>query len=185
MGRVSLIPEQALPAPEHDREQQDAHLIHQVELQQRIDELRAAGDQDVAAGTFLQLRDLGCDVADDRRVVPGGLSKGGRHDVLLEVVDPVGEPMILRCGRPERRPDLVRHPPQQDRVRLEELIDLVPLLVLRCPVQGPGVLPVPMLLEPRRLHHAVERHEFRHDEATHGTSVRCTEEEGCGRRRRS
>ena len=171
---VALVSEQAFPAPEHDREEHDPQLVHQVEFQQRIDELGAAEDQDVPVGPLLQSPDLASEVApDDLRVVPRWLTQGRGHDVLVEGIDPIREPFVLRRVRPERGPDLIRHPPQEDRARREELIDLEPLLVLGRRRERPRVLAVPMLLEARRFHHAIERHELRHHEATHGTSVRC------------
>jgi hypothetical protein len=50
---VALIAEQALPAAEHDREDHEAQLIHQVELHQRIDQIGAPEDEDVPAGPLL------------------------------------------------------------------------------------------------------------------------------------
>src|SRR5215211_7763312 len=44
---------------------------------------------------------------------------------------------------------------------------LVALLVLAGVAQGPGVLPVPMLVMPGRFHHAVECHELRCDQPPH------------------
>ena len=131
MRDVALVPEQMLPAPEHDREEHDPQLVHQVQLQQRIDELGTPEDEDVPVGPLLQPSDLAGEVAsDDLRVVPRRLAQGRGHDVLLEGVDPVREPGVLRRVRPERGPDLIRHPSQEDRAGREDLIDLEPLLVL-------------------------------------------------------
>ena len=132
MRDVALVPEQMLPAPEHDREEHDPQLVHQVQLQQRIDELGTPEDEDVPVGPLLQPSDLAGEVAsDDLRVVPRRLAQGRGHDVLLEGVDPIREPCVLRGVRPERGPDLIRHPSQEDRAGREELIDLELLLVLR------------------------------------------------------
>ena len=52
------VREQALPAAEDDREDHQPVLVHEVVLHQRLDELAAAVDQDVAAVGLLQLGHL-------------------------------------------------------------------------------------------------------------------------------
>ena len=119
-------------------------------------------------GPLLQRGDLLGDVTpEERGVLPRGDVQGLGHHVLLEAVHPVGEPEVLGGGRPEQREDLIRHAPQEDRLGGEDLVDLEPLLVLGRASQRPGVLPVPVVLVSRCLDDAVQRHELRHDDASH------------------
>jgi hypothetical protein len=65
-----------------------------------------------------------------RGVPPRWALQGLGDHVLRDVVHAIGEPLVLRSSWPERREDLKGHPPQEDRARLEELVDLESLLVL-------------------------------------------------------
>ena len=56
-GAVGLLGIQALAGPEHEREDHEPQLIHQVGAQQRVHELVAAGDEDVAVHLLLELLD--------------------------------------------------------------------------------------------------------------------------------
>jgi len=51
-------------------------LVHEVERQQDVDQLRAAGNHDVTRELLLQLLDLGGVTADDGRGVPLGMLEG-------------------------------------------------------------------------------------------------------------
>jgi hypothetical protein len=61
--RVDPIAEQVLPAAEDHGVDEEAVLVHQVMLEELVDEIRAAEDHQVAAGELLEPRDLGVDVA--------------------------------------------------------------------------------------------------------------------------
>jgi hypothetical protein len=52
------LPEEALARPEHDREDDQPHLVDQVMLDQRAPELIAGRDDDFSVELLLQLRDL-------------------------------------------------------------------------------------------------------------------------------
>jgi hypothetical protein len=86
---------------------------------------------------------------------------------LRKGVDPVGKAVVTRGRRPERRPDLIRHAPEEQRADREELLDLEPLHVLCRVLERPGVLAVGVLFLPGRLHDAVERHELGCDQLPH------------------
>ena len=84
---VDPVAEQALAAAEDDRVDEQPVLVDQVVAQELVDEVRAAVDEEVAAGLRLQLPDLGGHVAgDDRRVVPVGPLERVRDDVLRDAV---------------------------------------------------------------------------------------------------
>src|SRR5262245_24383551 len=74
---VASLAEQALPGPEHDREDLQPQLVDEVVLHQRVYELEAGGDDDLPVQLLLQLRDLVRHVAPEhRRVVPDGMFEG-------------------------------------------------------------------------------------------------------------
>src|SRR4051795_1826209 len=75
---VAGLAEEALAGPEHDREDDQPHLVDQVMLDERAPELIAGRDDDLSVQLLLQLRDLLHDVAlEDRRVVPVGIDESG------------------------------------------------------------------------------------------------------------
>jgi hypothetical protein len=127
----SSLPEQVLPAAQDDRVDRDPVLVDEVVPHQRVDEIGASRCQDVAARLLLQFPDLVEDVAaEQRRVLPLHVLQGLRNHVLRERIDPVGEALVAGRRRPKRRPDLVRHAPQEERVHREDLLDLVALHVV-------------------------------------------------------
>jgi hypothetical protein len=115
---------------------------------------------------LLELRDRLYDVsAEHRRVVPLRVLERRRDDVLRHVVEPVGElALALRPGVGEAPPG---DPAEQQRVRLERLVELeLVALLAAADLEAPaGVL---VVLRPARvLDYAVERHEFGYDDLCH------------------
>jgi hypothetical protein len=106
------LPEQVLPAAQDNRVNGDPVLVDEVVPHQRVDEIGAPRCQDVAARLLLQLPDLVDDVAtEQRRVLPLHVLQRLRNHILRERIHPVGEALVARRRRPERRPYLVRHAP--------------------------------------------------------------------------
>ena len=167
---VAGLAEEALAGPEHDREDDQPQLVHQVVLDQRAPELIAGGDDDLSVELLLELRDLGHHVAlDDRRVVPLGILEGRRHDVLGHAVQPVRE--LAAPGSPAQPEELVASPAEQPRLGAERLLerDLVPLLeVLAAELDEPAAEPE-ALLAVGVLDHAIERDVLRaaHHDPSH------------------
>jgi hypothetical protein len=167
---VAGLVEEALAGPEHDGEDDQPQLVHQVVLDQRAPELIAGGDDDVSLELVLQLRDLAHHVAlEDDRVAPVGILDRRRHDVLGHAVQPVRE--RAAPGSPAHPEELVASPAEQPRLGAQRLLerDLVP----RCQILAPE-LPEPAaeleaLLAVRILDHSVERHVLRaaHDDLSH------------------
>jgi len=86
--------------------------VDQVVLDQRLDEPRAAVDEDVPRVALLELADLLDHVAvDDRRVAPGGIRQREGDDVRRHRVEVVGE--LALEARPRRRELLVGNAAQQ------------------------------------------------------------------------
>src|SRR4051794_3478868 len=75
---VAGLAEQALASPEHDREDDEPHLVDEVVLDEGAPELIAGRDDDLSVQLPLELRDLGHHVAPEGcRVVPVGIHEGG------------------------------------------------------------------------------------------------------------
>src|SRR4029450_2684870 len=119
---VAGLAEEALAVPEHDREDLQPQLVDQVVLQQRAQELEAAGDDDLPFYLLLQLRDRVHGVAlEYRRVVPVGILEGRGHDVLGEAVQPVRQlatPSWPPRGEPPSAP-----PTQEQGLGAEGLVE--------------------------------------------------------------
>jgi hypothetical protein len=129
---------------------QHSDLIDEVVVHQRLGEGGAPPDQDVRAGSLLELGDARGDVvADDRRVVPVGRLEGRGDDVLRKRVHPDREVAFdLLHRRPGSGEPLVGDPPEEESVARGELV----ALVLRQVVTEIRKRPVARLLD-----HAVER----------------------------
>jgi hypothetical protein len=164
------LAEEALAGPEHDGEDDQPQLVHQVVLDQRASELVAGGDDDVSVELVLQLRDLAHHVAlEDDRVAPLGILEGRGHDVLGHAVQPVRELAAPRS--PAHAEELVASPAEQPRLGAQRLLerDLVP----RCQVLAPELPEPAAQLEALGaigvLDHSVERHILRaaHDDLSH------------------
>ena len=160
MVRLDAIAEEMLPAPQDDGEEEEPELVHEVVLEEPVDEVGAAVDEQVTLPLRLEPPDLlGQVAAKEEGVRQLGPDKGLRHDVLRNVDDPLLEPPGVGAGAPERRPDLVGRPSEEQcggalRVLLVEALELI----IADP-QGPRVPPVAVLLEPGRLHDPVDRQE--------------------------
>src|SRR4051794_660865 len=109
---------------------------------------------------------LGDELArEHRRVVPFGVTKRRRHDVLRHVVELVGE--VAGARGPGFGKALVCDAAEQQRLRLVQLVDLeLVALVAAVDLEGPAAVLV-VLGAARILHHAVERHELRHHDPAH------------------
>src|SRR6266511_1942727 len=90
-GRGAPLSKQTLSAPQHNRIHQEVELIDQVVLHQGADKLATAVDQQVLTGLLLQLGDLFCDVAFQRRGVPLELVQCPRRHELGQAVHAVGK----------------------------------------------------------------------------------------------
>ena len=161
-GLLGSFGEQAQPAADGDREDHEAVLVHEVVGHQRVEERATAGDEQRPAVTLPELLNLLDDVAADERAVrPFELAQRRRDDVLGHAVDLVGHRAFSL--RPRTGETLVGHAAEQMRLSLEHLAELE-VHFLR-PHEGPGPAGVRMPRLPTgRLHHAVERHELRHDQ---------------------
>src|SRR4051812_13347301 len=166
---VARLAEQALALPEHDREHHEAQLVDEVLLDQALHELGAAVHDAVAAGALAQLRDSGREVAlEHRRVGPLGAVHRRRHDVLRHAVELVGE--LAATRRPRVGEALVGPPPEQQRLRLERLVELEAVALLAAgDLERPAAV-LEALRAARVLHDAVERHELGHHDLSHGLS---------------
>ena len=117
MVRLDAIAEEMLPAPQDDGEEEEPELVHEVVLEEPVDEVGAAVDEQVTLPLRLEPPDLvGQVAAKEDGVRQLGPDEGLRHDVLRNVDDPLLEPPGVGTGAPERRPDLVGRPPEEQRV---------------------------------------------------------------------
>src|ERR687897_3385678 len=119
---VAGLAEEALPGPEHDREDLQPQLVDEVVLQQRVYELEAGGDDDFPLELVLKPRDLVKHVAlEYRRVVPLGILEGRGHDVLWQAVQPVRQ--LATPGWPPRGEPFVAPPTQQQGLGTQGLVE--------------------------------------------------------------
>ena len=164
---VGVVAEQSLAAAQDHREDHQPIFVHEVVPDEGGDQVRAAVDHDIAAYLLLELPHFAVHVtAQDGGVAPFDRPERARDHVLGDLVHEPSEVVVLR-RRPEEGEDQVGRPTKQDRARVADLLELVLLRLLVLPPQRPGIPPGPMLLEPRRLHDAIERHELRHDQPPH------------------
>jgi hypothetical protein len=81
MWVIDAFERKALATAQDNRVDRDPVLVDQAVVHQRIDQVGAAGDQDVPARLVLQPPDLVCDVAaEERRVLPRKLLETLRDD---------------------------------------------------------------------------------------------------------
>src|SRR5690606_24926027 len=114
---------QPLPAAEHDGVDEQAILVNDACWYERVDQLAAAEDQNVLAVLLFQPADLLSDVvADDLGGAPLALFCRRRDEVLLHAVDAVSIAVLVLPPRPGLGKALVRHPAQQQRVHVEQLL---------------------------------------------------------------
>ena len=137
-------------------------------LDERVHELGAAVDEDVAIGLPLQLGHLARDVvADHGRVAPLGVFQRRRDDVLGHRVHLVGEPDLVGPRRPGRGEPLVRLASEQKRVGGEDFVELeLVSLGSSLELEGPASAVEPFA-SARIFHDPVQRDELRHDELSH------------------
>jgi hypothetical protein len=160
--------EQALAGPDHDGEDEQPQLVHEVVLEQRAPELVAGVDDDVPVHLPLQPGDLLHHVAlQDRHVGPRGVVEGRGHDVLGHAVQPVRP--LASPGRPARREPLLGAPAEQQgrgaqRFGVRDLGELVDVLAART---AEPAAPPEALLAVGVLHHSVERYVRADDDLSH------------------
>ena len=91
--------------------------VDQVLLQQRVEELRAAGEKQVPAGLLLELSHRFHRVPlEQLRAGPLGLVQGRRDHVLGDAVHPLAELAGAFHGGPGRREALVGLPAHEERI---------------------------------------------------------------------
>ena len=130
------------------------------------DEVGAAVDDQVAAG--LVLESGGSPSPRSPRRTSCSPSRGSRSvfETTYFGIARSARPSRRRsgAGRPEGRPDVEGRPAEEQRVRVEDLLAAERLERGVADLHRPGVPARSVLLEPGRLHHAVERHELDDDE---------------------
>ena len=170
---AARLAEQALAGPDHDREDEQPQLIHEVVLEQRASELIAAVDHDVPVHVLLQPGDLLDHVAlQDRHVGPRGVLEGRGHDVLRHAVQPVRP--LARPGRPARPEPLVGAPAEQQGRGAQGfgVRDLGELVEVLADGTAEPAAPAEALLAVGVLHHSVERYVRADDDLSHRGSPR-------------
>src|SRR5947207_9022470 len=94
---VTRLAEQALSASEDDRKDHQTQLVDEIVLQQRLSELPAAVDDDVAILFALELRHRLDHIAVEHgRVAPRWIAQRRRDDVLRHRVELLGELALPR-----------------------------------------------------------------------------------------
>jgi hypothetical protein len=116
-GGVDAFGQQALPATQRDRIQQEMKVVHEIVLEQGVHELVAAVREDVLAGRGLELPDLVHHVvANDGGVPPDRLLERPGDDVFRRGIHHVAEG-VARLHRLERvRMEDVGLPSEEERV---------------------------------------------------------------------
>src|SRR5438270_4981941 len=169
-GGASRLSEQTLAAAEHDREDHQTVCVDKAVLHQAVDQAAASVNQDVAARLRLQPGDLAGDVAPDHLgVLPRGLVVGQRRgdDVLAHGVHLLGVALLVGPARPCLGEPLVGHPPQQEGVAGDQLVELeLVSLVAAVELEGPPAV-LGALRPAGVIHHSVQRNELRHHELCH------------------
>jgi putative ABC transport system permease protein len=167
------LAEEALAGPDHDGEDEQPQLVHEVVLEQRAPELIAGVDDDVPVQLLLQPGDLLDNVAlQDRHVGPRGVVEGRGHDVLGHAVQPVRP--LASPGRPARPEPLVAAPAEQQGrgaqgFGIRDLGEPVDVLAART---AEPAAPPEALLAVGILHHSVERYVRADDDLSHRGSPR-------------
>src|SRR3954452_5414181 len=119
--RAGGVAEQALTAPEHDREDHQPPLVDEPALDQSVVELGAARDEDVALA-LLEVRHR-VEVGEHRRYVPGRVGQRRGHHVLGHRVHLVREAGAVLHVRPRGREPVVSHAPGQMPLVLHQLVE--------------------------------------------------------------
>src|SRR2546423_1572741 len=110
---------------EHYRKDHQAQLVDEPTCEQRLHELRAAGDEDVAVELLLQLPDLVREVAREHgRVVPLGNLQCRRDDELRHRVHLLAELACALHRGPRCGEAFVGHPAEQLCVARRQLLEL-------------------------------------------------------------
>lgn len=158
-------PKQVLTAAEDHQIEEKPIFVDQVVLKQRVDQISAAVDQEVAGRLVLEPGDLPHHVTrDQRRVVPIRLLERGRHHVFGDLVHPPHQLLVPGGGWPERGPDLIRLPAEQEGLGAEHEILVEPAVLVVLNAQRPCVLPVAVLVVARPFDYTVHCHECSDDQ---------------------
>jgi hypothetical protein len=145
--------------------------------QERLDQVGAADHVDLTAVLALERTDLLGDVAAQHgRVVPVPALERPRRDVLRHGVELARDGILVADQRPVGAEDLVRPPPEQQRLAALGVLDhaTAELLVGERHEPAPVFEPAARVLvrRARRLHHAVQGHEGADDELAHALPPR-------------
>src|SRR5205807_861318 len=168
--RDGAVREETLPAAKRDWEDHEVELIHQVVLQERLDQPPAAVYLDLRPRLLLEVGYVGSNVAlDESGVVPVRAAQGRRGHVLACAVQGVG---AGRCrARPICSEDLVGLPPEQHVERasheLGHLLAQAVIPVLHRPAAVGESAAWVFLRTARRLHHAFANGDERTPSAPH------------------
>jgi hypothetical protein len=162
-------PEEPLAGADDDRVDLKVEGVNEVVLDQRLDELRAAVNNDVAVVSLFELPDLGDDITGkDGGVVPFGVGQGLRDDVLGHGVELVRE--LALVARPDGSEAVVGDPAEQKGVRVHRLVELE-LVAFRAAAESVGPADaLEALGSARRLDDAVDGHVLSDDDSSHVSS---------------
>jgi hypothetical protein len=158
--------EEPFTSTDDDRVDLEVEGVNEVMLDQRLDELRAAVNNDVAVVSLFELPDLIDDVTGkDGGVVPFGVGQGLRDDVLGHGVELVRKYTLV--VRPDRSEAVVGDSAEQQGVRVHRLVELERVAFLAA---AEGVSPADALEalgSARRLDDAVDGHVLSDDNSSH------------------
>src|SRR5437870_2564136 len=150
-ARLACFVEEALSATQDKRVDEQPEFVDQAGRQQRPYQAGTAVDHDALSRLLFQLRDSGGKIALDQvRIVPREFLQGPRRDELRHAVELVRKPVRVFPAGPSRGEPLIRHTPQEERIRGAGLVKLE-LLGLFAPEREAPFL--------RRFDDAVQRHE--------------------------
>src|SRR6266566_7620366 len=169
---VAGLGEKALADPEYDWVDHQPQLVDEIVVEQCVQELEAAGDDDVAGYVLFQSRSLTDHVAlEHRRVVPSGMLEGRGDNVLGLAVQPVRQ--CASPGWPPRSQEFVGASTQQHGLGTQRLVERDLGCFFTAPVADtPDPTAVPeALVTGRVLDDAIERYVFADDDLSHCGSL--------------
>jgi hypothetical protein len=160
------FPEEPLAGADDDRVDLEVEGVNKIVLDQRLDELRAAMNNNVAVVSLFELPDLVDDVTrENGGVVPFGVGQGLRDDVLGHDVELVRE--LALVVRPDGSEAVVGDPAEQKGIRVHHLVKLE-RVAFRAAAEGIGPADaLEALISARRLDDAVEGQVLSDDDSSH------------------
>src|SRR2546421_350599 len=173
MGFLSLVSaKRRLPIPSTTGVDHQPQLIDETVVEQCVQELEAAGDDDVPGYVLLQSPSLTYHVAlKHRGVVPSGMLEGRGDDVLGLAVQPVRQG--ASPGWPPRSQELVGASTQQHGLGTQRLVERDLGCFFTAPVADtPDPTAVPeALVTGRVLDDTIQRYVFADDDLSHFGSL--------------